>query len=776
MFKNHSPRTGWRVIGDARDGPVEAGIALALALACVLVVIAPPLRQDISYAPWSDTVWVSGPLFCEASRQVAAGHLPLLNWTTFDTFHHNAHFTPVYPFFLLGILDFCNVAATVQSQDVIRFLHLLILFANGVVLARVVGLSWFASAFAATVLTTSLNTRELAEFPTIISCAAWLPLALAGLVLILDQRSRLRGPAALVGAVTLLLYAGPGSNMIACLVFLCLLVTGWWIVSTAAKEGVRTVIEPLAVLAACGALVLLLNVGSTINLLLHMEQMIRWTRTGPIIGSTTPKDLAEILYEQRSPSAVLSVFLPESREAYAAGAFFTTAPVLVLALVGALGFRRSAAVQALALVAALALGFMFFDVAGLARVLAFVPGLSHVRHLSLLGTPLSISLAVLSGFGFVAVTQVRTPGQLSLASTGALVTGACLLVGIAAGWGQTHRHPFGALAALGALALLVLIAWKPFARWAVPAGLAVLPLSVAAVFWHPLAYLPTVTDASLRSPTWKAVEEALDRIRAVAPQPGRIVIDGSLKGDELEYTSAGSIATYKGLPTFQFYLSPGIYWKFAKENYRFPDYKFYGLRGGDWVLAGADLTDPALRPQFIVGNVRVFRILDARPWVGAVCVAPTLAAEAGPGQPGRLPDPPSALAQAVTERWAAQAPDCAGGAVSDIAFQPDQNQIAWTTAPGAPRYLVINVPPYLSWRLDVGGAPAPLFNLGDTQILAVLPDGAAGRSRLTYVPRFYLARLAFSGGIAILALAAAALMLRRRTVERLRLEQLRLDG
>lgn len=740
-------------------------LSIIAALVCLLAVIGPGLRWDLAYAPWVDEVWLTGPLFCEASRQIGAGQIPLLDWSTFETFHHNAHFTPVYPFYFLGLLNFCDVTSAVQSQDIIRFIHLAAMFANGLVLARVVGLSWPSAAFAATVLVTSQNTFALASFPTIIAPAAWLPLALAGFLLILHRRQHLVGSCVLVGSVTLLLYAAPGSNMIACMVFICMIWTGVWVVHTASREGARSLRVPLAVLAGCGALILLLNVGSTINLLLHMEDLIRWTRTGFVIGNSASNNLKEIMVEQRSYGDVPSLFLPEVKT-YAAGALFTPAPVVVLALLGIACCRHRVINLALALTAALVLFFMFFDHFGWVRGLSRVPGLSHIRHLSLLGTPLSISLALLSGFGLMGLieTGARRPAWIAVA--GSILACVCICLGLAFGWADTLSRPLGAQVTLATLVIIAVVAWLPRARWMAFLPVLLLPLSTASVFWHPQMRMAEVTDASLRSPTWKSIEAAVDRIKTISPQPGRIAIEQSIRGDELEYTSAGSIMIYKGLQTFQFYLSPRIYWKFVLENYRFPDYAFYALRGADWILAGTDLVDPALKLEFVSGAVRVYRVLQSRPWVGAICGALTEAAEAGRSQPGRLPDPPAALGQNAEAMWASQERDCAGNAISNIALEPTRNRLSWITQPDAPRQLVINLPAHRGWRLTVGGAPVPLFNLGGVQMLALLPEGASGVSRLTYVPRPYLARLAFSAGVAILAVIAAILLFRRRARRR----------
>ncbi|NNC00814.1 hypothetical protein HI113_43925, partial [Corallococcus exiguus] len=181
---------------------------------------------------------------------------------------------------------------------------------------------------------------------------------------------------------------------------------------------------------------------------------------------------------------------------------------------------------ALAFVVVSVLFFVFFDFGNLALGFGFIPGLSHIRHLSLLGTPLSICVALLAGFGIDSFERA-SGGQRSW--IGMLL---CLLVALAvvSGWmfnASAQTHSLGFVANLLALLLLGVFFADPRVVQKAPvvATSALLVLSVAGVFWHPQVHLHAVTDASLRSQRWRSVEDALDRIKAVTPDPGRVAIE-----------------------------------------------------------------------------------------------------------------------------------------------------------------------------------------------------------------------------------------------------------
>ena len=82
---------------------------------------------QFAFAPWGDTVHLTGPLFCEVSHNTEITKAPLLNWSTFEALDYNPHISALYPFYLTAWLDFCSPEAAVQASDLIAVLHLAIL-------------------------------------------------------------------------------------------------------------------------------------------------------------------------------------------------------------------------------------------------------------------------------------------------------------------------------------------------------------------------------------------------------------------------------------------------------------------------------------------------------------------------------------------------------------------------------------------------------------------------------------------------------------------------
>lgn len=721
----------------------EALIAVGLATLSISYQLVEPLRSELAYAPWVDDVWGTGPLLCEASRQWAHGHLPAFNWTSFETFHHNAHFTPVYPLYLFGIYDFCSVGAAVQGQDIIKSIHLLILFINALILGRVLSLSWLASAFLATLVATSLNFRALAAWPTVIASASWLPLAFSGLVLIFERRRYSLGFAILTSSVTLLLYAGPGSNAIAPLAILGLMLVGWYIARSLMLGEVRSVMGPLLTLALAAIAILLLNIGSTINLLLHMQEMVRWTRSGPVVGITSPP-IGELLTEQKSPGAALSILLPINLKTI--GSFFVGSFAIALATVGIAANYYRTIVQVCTAVVLATMTAMFFDPNHLVVVMSYAPGLHHIRHLSLIASCFVIAIGLLAAFGLDAITEQQTPKLRLILRGMVIMLGGVTLAFLASDQDHYSWRPSITISVFIGFLSLSLLSFGLPRRFILAAALLLLPLQTVTRFWDSnLDFAPAI-DAQLRSPTWRSLEEALNHIKTSDPYPGRIAFDGTFQGDELNYVSAPSVAHYMGLPTFQSYLQPRAYWLFAKEFYRYPDYEFYGLRGGKYVLSTSELTSIQLERFFQIGTVRVYKIKNARGWVGSLCgdLASLPSMFARDAAPGRLPGISETVETDIEQRWRAQSPDCDRGQVSKVRMRPEKDDVTWITGGESWRFLIINLPPYRGWRLTISEKSVPLFNLDDTQIVAAVPPELAGRSTLTYSPTFYYARLAAS--------------------------------
>lgn len=731
------------------------------------LALLPALMPGWAFAPSHDTPHLTTPMFCEVGRHFAAGRFPLFDWTMLEPVSHNAHFSPLYPFYLAGLLDFCGLLPAVAAHDLVTALHLGLMFANSLVLARVAGLPALGVVFAAFVMVVSPNAFALAQWPTLVAPAAWLPLAAAGLLSILHRGDWLRGAAMLAAGGGMMLLAAPATNLVASLVAFGLILGTGCLVAAMADGSWRW--KPLA-WAACGlaaaALIGLVATGTTGNLLIALDDLIRWNRTGYVIGREVTGDFRrEILAEQQGLWQLFSVILPFRTPGLATGNFFLGAISLCLAAVGAWDTRREALTRILAAMFCIPLVLMYLDPLGLALAWAYIPGLSHTRHLSLLGGPFMIAAGLLAGHGFLVILRPEAArARRILAVTLAVI--AVLAVGPVLTLASPTRGLWPALAGMLLLAA-VLLRWGDRLATSRPrllAGAIVLGCAMVAVPQMLLRLRP-VTEGPAQTATWQDLSDVVGRLAAADPEPSVFTFHGSIAADGFTYTTAGTAARLLGLPAFQYFHSPRVHWKFFAQNYLFPDFATYGRLGGRYVFTQGPLEDPLLEPLDQQGTIFAYRIRGARPLVVAVCGVPRPNdpdGEASPRpRPSQLRRAPPALLAAGRAADAAE-PGCPGAPVSDIRIDRSVESLRFTLAPVEAAFLVLNVPPYEGWRLVVGGRRLPIFALDDSRSIAALPPGLGGPSALSFRPGDVLLRMAASAiGVGILVLSLLGLAWRR---------------
>ena len=77
---------------------------------------------------------------------------------------------------------------------------------------------------------------------------------------------------------------------------------------------------------------------------------------------------------------------------------------IMLATTGAIVYSRNAIVNSFTNLVIVSIVIVFIAPSWAVLLWSYIPGLSHTRHLSILATPISIGLAVLSAFGVKALT------------------------------------------------------------------------------------------------------------------------------------------------------------------------------------------------------------------------------------------------------------------------------------------------------------------------------------------------------------------------------------
>lgn len=756
----------------ADAGPLETASGtwsfLILCVAILAVAVAPVLTAALAFAPFYDTPHLTSPLFCEMGRHFLQGRFPLFDWTILEPVSHNAHFSPLYPFFFIGLFNYCSLMPSIAGHDMVAVFHLAVMFGNTVVLGRVARLPLAGAIFAALLFTASANAFVLAQWPTLVAPGAWLPLAAAGLLSVLDRGSWLRGTAMIGAGFGAMLLAAPATNLTASFVAFALMLSTGRLVAAFADGSWRRLLLPWIACAVASAVVVVwVGTGTTGNLLVALDDLIRWNRTGYVIGREVTADFTrEILVEQRGILDLASVLLP-LRVPFAVGNFFIGPVVACLAVLGAVDGRREWLVQTLAAMLCLCLFLVFLDPVGVALVWSYVPGLNHTRHLSLLAGPFMIAGSLLAARGLAVVLRPEASGARRAMAITLAVAG--LLLGIASAVlyvtepavltdADSNLGPARLGAVLGAwVAAFLLLSRGNRLAVAHPGRLAVLLVLSCAVTTVPLLHtrLRSIGQSPVGLRTWQDLDRMVERLVSADPGPHVFVFHGSITSDGFNYTTAGTAARLHGAPTFQYFHSPRVHWKFFAQNYLFPDFAAYGRLGGRYVLSEGPLEDPLLEAVGQEQTTFAYRIRNSRELVFASCGAALPVDMGAPRtrlRPSQLPLAPPNVLEAG--RAADAAPGaCSGDPVGGIRIDRSKDALRFELAPSDTQILLLSLPPYDGWRLSIGGRGIPLFALDDSRLVAVVPAGVSGPAALIFRPIPVMIRMGIgTTGVAFLLL------------------------
>lgn len=746
-------------------------IILALvAFGGLLFIYLPYLDLAWSRSPWADTIHLTGPLFCEISRQVRDGGMPLMNWSTFEALDYNPHVAVYYPLYFFGLLDFCSATAAAQAADVILVVHAGIFALTMGSLIRATGIPLRVALCAGAIAAIIPNVLALGDFPTFIAAAAWLPLAIEGLIRLCYRRQHALGALLLALGTSAMLTAGPGTNLLSAVVFFGLGAALHTVIRLYLARDLAAAKKLLGALAASAVVTLVLSLASTVNLFLHLREIIRWTRTGAVVGHAGPASAGEILAEKLGWADLPQLLVPLNT-GYAAGYYFLGPVLILLAVVGAARGWRTPAVRLSSLIACACVLLVFLLPGFVVLVWTLIPGLSHTRHLSLVATPLAIAVAVLAAHGVNALLFEALPERQR---KGFFVASSLLLVATLAAVYLIHPLRFFAYPGLAAGVLLASIGVLT-ASLATRSGTArqlgvLTALGLGGLAIHQSTAYTDGIPATTRSPLWQSLTQALERIEATDPDPGRIAVEKSVGAGDLTYLNSGSIATYAGLSTFTHYTSPRIFWKFEHEISLVGD-NDYARYGGKYLLTAAAVP-PSIGTE-VARDAGIATVLlnGRRPMVSTVCAIPeTLDLSTLPkrrrttGQLGLL----EADQAAMIEGFADGHGDCpAATSGSSVQLDRQNNSLDFSLPDGPRRLLVINLPPYSSWTLTVGGEPVPLYNLSSRQIAALIPEQLSGPTRLAYRPVAFEWRLGISSlGWLLCVLALCAQLVTRRRMTR----------
>jgi hypothetical protein len=189
----------------------------------------PFLASRLLFAPFLDNVHIYGPIFSEVSRlalsRAVPYYLPDIG-TGFPVFE-SPHFSILYPFYFFGLLNYGGPLVSLYTLTNLTLLHLLVFYVNLYVFLRCSTIQSWAAYVGASVGMLARNTEIYAGWITVAASYAWLPLVLAGGVLLLRFPGKASGIILFSVAAGLLALASPSQPVIhAVLSCLILFATG----------------------------------------------------------------------------------------------------------------------------------------------------------------------------------------------------------------------------------------------------------------------------------------------------------------------------------------------------------------------------------------------------------------------------------------------------------------------------------------------------------------------------------------------------------------------
>jgi len=209
--------------GRQRVGVLD-GFAILALVVTFLLRYAPFLASHLLFGPIQDNVYIYGPIFSEVSRLSLSGAVPYYLpdiGTGFPVFE-SPHFSILYPFYFFGLLNYGGPTASLYTLNDLTLFHVFLFYINLYVWLRCAAITPSASYIGASVGMLARNTEIYAGWLTIAASYAWLPLVLAGGVLLLRSPGKASGIILFSVALGLLILASASQPVIhaalACLI------------------------------------------------------------------------------------------------------------------------------------------------------------------------------------------------------------------------------------------------------------------------------------------------------------------------------------------------------------------------------------------------------------------------------------------------------------------------------------------------------------------------------------------------------------------------------
>jgi hypothetical protein len=293
------------------SGGLDSFAVLAL-IVTFLLRYGPFLKSRLLFGPFLDNVHIYGPIFSEVSRLASSGvvpyYLPDIG-TGFPVFE-SPHFSILYPFYFLGLINYGGPLASLYTLTYLTLLHLFVFYASLYVLLRCATIPPWAAYIGASVGMLARNTELYASWITITASYAWLPLVLAGGVLLLRFPGKARGILTFSIAAGLLTLASPSQSVIHATLS-CAVLFAAGIALLCVERRFADVWRVAGSLGVCGGIAFGLAGAAILPMYLATGEMIRHVGAGAtVIGHAQIPWQSFNLHQLRLNQVIGTVIIP----------------------------------------------------------------------------------------------------------------------------------------------------------------------------------------------------------------------------------------------------------------------------------------------------------------------------------------------------------------------------------------------------------------------------------------------------------------------------------
>lgn len=477
----------------------------------------------------------------------ALGGLPLYNFT---------QFSPFYPFYFVALPLFDTPIDASMSMHWITLLHVILFAVNMFVLLRVIGTTRLAAVTGASLVAFGANSLAYAVWLQIVAPYAWLPLYLAGLIGILENRTPAKYTAMAVAGIVMLVLASPSQPLIHALLVTCVLVL-FRLWHSRLDIFSHATWASLSRLGAVGTVAFMLSAPAILPALIEFKDMIRWV--GPFAPVTGHERIPfeAFLTDQLSLAELGGALVNISRKAV--GAHFIGPVAISLAVFGIVARSRWWITSAMVTLALYALASSTGSNLGLAYVNYVIPMVNKIREPSRFLFLFQLAMGILAAIGIDELRRMAVNGQLSSIPwrRAALVVSIALVTMALAVRLREHGADF-ILALIGSSLLIIafisstLVArtsWR-FRGEVIGLGWSAAALAVLAVNvnWTPL---PIAASNYLKN-DGVALDMAINRVAELDPRHDyRLIFEGSV-----DKQMAAMLASYRNVRTLTSYFNP----------------------------------------------------------------------------------------------------------------------------------------------------------------------------------------------------------------------------